>query len=194
MKSYRRSAVLIILISLLPLISMGQKETDADLIVRLGVSQINITPDIPLIMSGYDARETPFTGIHDSLYASALFFSSEKNKVLIITTDLIGFRTEMADEIKKKISSEINIPADNIMLTAVHNHGGPAIQTYEDKLPSANDNYVSLLKEKLTGREQRQGILKIRLEKKLSLQLQQVHQLILTRFMARVMILMKLWQ
>jgi neutral ceramidase len=150
MNSIKKFMVLIILISFLPLFSFSQSGTNANTMVRLGVSQINITPQVPITMSGYDARETPFTGVHDDLYASALYFSSEENKALIITTDLIGFKTEFADEIKKRISSEINIPSENIMLIAVHNHGGPAIKTYEDNLPAANEDYIRVLKEKLT--------------------------------------------
>jgi neutral ceramidase len=150
MDSIKKFMVLIILISFFPLFSFSQSGTNANTMVRLGVSQINITPQVPITMSGYDARETPFTGVHDDLYASALYFSSEENKALIITTDLIGFKTEFADEIKKRISSEINIPSENIMLIAVHNHGGPAIKTYEDNLPAANEDYIRVLKEKLT--------------------------------------------
>jgi neutral ceramidase len=141
--------ILIIMINIMSPISFSQSRSEYNSGVRLGVSQINITPEIPVIMSGYDARKTPFTGVHDSLYASALFFSSGENKALIITADLIGFKTELADDIKKMISAKIGIPSENIMLTAVHNHGGPSIRTYEDKLPEANDNYIKMLKEKL---------------------------------------------
>lgn len=130
-------------------LSAGQTPSGEINAVRLGVSQINITPEGPLIMSGYDARKTPFTGIHDDLYASALYFSDEKNKALLITADLIGFRSGFVDEIKTGISLKTGIPIENIMITAVHNHGGPAIGTYEDKLPVANENYIKLLKDKL---------------------------------------------
>jgi hypothetical protein len=43
------------------------------------------------------------------------------------------------------------IPVENIMITAVHNHGGPAISTYEDSLSAANEEYIGILKEKLTS-------------------------------------------
>lgn len=118
--------------------------------VMLGVSRINITPEQPVMMSGYDARKTPSTGIHDSLFASALFFSDEQNKALVITADVIGFPHVFVDSVKKMISEKTRVPADKIMMVALHNHGGPAIRTYEDKLPQANENYIRSLKEKLT--------------------------------------------
>ena len=128
--------------------SIGQSFTNNKDLVKMGASQINITPDQPVLMSGYDARKTPSTGVHDSLFASALFFSDDQNKALLISADLIGFRTSFADSIKKMISLKTGISSDNIMIVAVHNHGGPAIHTYEDKLPQANEDYIKNLEEK----------------------------------------------
>ena len=128
--------------------SIGQSLTNNKDLVKMGASQINITPDQPVLMSGYDARKTPSTGVHDSLFASALFFSDDQNKALLISADLIGFRTSFADSIKKMISLKTGISSDNIMIVAVHNHGGPAIHTYEDKLPQANEDYIKNLEEK----------------------------------------------
>lgn len=150
MKITRRSASLIIGLIILPALSFGQSVSDFSSMVRMGVSQINITPELPVTMSGYDNRKTPFTGIHDDLYASALFFSKEKTNTMIITTDLIGFSFRFVDDIKSRISSTTGIPAENIMFTAVHNHGGPAISTYEDSLSPANEEYIRILKDKLT--------------------------------------------
>ena len=117
--------------------------------VKLSVSQINITPDQPVIMSGYDARKTPSTGVHDSLFASALFFSGEQNKALLISADMIGFPFAFVDMVKKMISAKTGMDTNNIMLIATHNHGGPAIHAYEDSLPQGNEDYIQTLKEKL---------------------------------------------
>src|SRR5215471_14026582 len=97
--------------------------------VTLGASQINITPEEPVMMSGYDARTTPSTGVHDSLFASALFFSSPQNKALLITADVIGFPHAFVDTVKQMISAKTGIAASNIMIIALHNHGGPAVHT-----------------------------------------------------------------
>src|SRR5687767_11093003 len=139
---------LITIIGIIPLFSAAQIAEDRGF-VKLGVSQINITPGQPVMMSGYGARKTPSTGIHDSLFASALFFSDVQNKALIITADVIGFQNVFVDSLKKMISEKTGVPPDRIMIAALHNHGGPSIRTYEDKLPSANDEYIKSLKEKL---------------------------------------------
>lgn len=95
--------------------------------VKLGVSQVNITPSQPTLMSGYNSRKTPFTGIHDSLYAYAFYFEKAKEKNLLITADLIGFSFDFTNEIRSRISSEAGIPSENILLVATHTHGGPSI-------------------------------------------------------------------
>ncbi len=149
MKSIRMSGMMILMIFIIPVLTSGQKGLNEKTECQLGVSQINVTPDEPILMSGYAARKTPFTGIHDSLYASALFFTGENTRTLIITSDLIGFSAEFVDDTKKMINSKIGIPVENILISAVHNHGGPALKTYEKIVPEATDKYISGLKEKL---------------------------------------------
>jgi hypothetical protein len=117
--------------------------------VMMGAGRINITPEEPVLMSGYDARKTPSTGIHDELFATAFCFSDTRSKVLIITSDVIGFSHQLADEINEKISSATGIAADHILLTAVHNHGAPSVKTYTDEVPAENERYVQSLTEKL---------------------------------------------
>lgn len=142
--------LLIILISFVQGPAFGQNSRKENSSVRLGVSQIDITPEKPTLMSGYSGRTTPFTRIHDKLFASALYFSGETTDALLITSDLIGFSSDFIDDLKKMISSKIRISPENIMISAVHNHGGPALKTYESEVPESVTDYVKVLKEKLT--------------------------------------------
>ena len=107
-------SVIIILSVLMSTSLIAQKSSNKNF-VKLGVSQINITPDQPVIMSGYDARKTPSTGVHDSIFASALFFSDKQNKALLISADMIGFPFAFIDTVKKMISTKTGLSADNIM-------------------------------------------------------------------------------
>jgi Neutral/alkaline non-lysosomal ceramidase, N-terminal len=130
-------------------LSSGQTEVKKISAVALGVAQVDITPAKPVLMSGYEARNTPFTGVHDPLFASALYFSGDGASMLLITADVIGFRTDFVDAVKAKVSSVIGIPPENIMLAAVHNHGGPAIKADEDEVTSPNEEYIKILMGKL---------------------------------------------
>ena len=133
------------------IVSSGQEKYKQESSVLMGASQVNITPEIPVPMSGYDARKTPFSGIHDSLFACALYFKSPANSLLLITADLIGYNMQFIDETRKMISDRIGIIPENIMITAVHNHGGPVTKTYEKDVPETVDDYVKGLKEKFVS-------------------------------------------
>ncbi len=147
MKNIRFFIFIIALVST-SAISHGQDKSGETTPVQMGVSQVNITPDIPIPMSGYGSRKDPFTGVHDELFASALYFRSPETSLLLITSDLIGFNMQFVDETRGMISDRIGIPTENIMITAVHNHGGPVTKTYEEDVPEEVENYVKGLQEK----------------------------------------------
>jgi hypothetical protein len=100
-------------------------------------------------MSGYDARKEPFKGVHDQLFASALYFGSKEKAVLLISADLIGYRKKFVEETGNKISELTGVPPRNIMMTAVHNHGAPISKAYEDDVPDAVNEYMKELQQKL---------------------------------------------
>lgn len=141
--------LMIISITVVPFRNSHGQETHPDIkYAMIGVSQTDITPEVPIPMSGYAARKDPFTGVHDHLYASALYFKDETTTLLLITSDLIGFNRNFIDETQKMISSGIGIPPENIMITAAHNHGGPVTRAYEKDVPKAVNDYVNKLQEK----------------------------------------------
>jgi neutral ceramidase len=139
--------LLIILASLLPHMATAQKKSKKPDMVHMGVARINITPEKPTMMSGYAARTTPFTGVNDSIYASAFYFTVENTRALLINADLIGFSFGLVDEMKNLISSKTGVLPQNIMLVAAHNHGGPSLGDYSDMVKE----YTARLKEKLVS-------------------------------------------
>lgn len=141
------ASLLIVLINFYPgWSSVRDAEKDND--VRMGVGQVNITPDKPAMMSGYAARETPSVGVHDSLYAAAFYFESGEKRSLLITADLIGFSFDFTEEMRSLITSATGVPSPDIMLVAVHNHGGPAIG---DRGAESVKEYTAELKKKLVS-------------------------------------------
>jgi len=130
------------------IISYGQDGTGELTPVRMGAAKVNITPGVPVPMTGYASRVQPFTGVHDSLFATALYFKSPENSLLLITADLIGYSWQFIDETKKMISARIGIVPENILITAVHNHGAPVTKAYEKDVPETVENYVKKLQNK----------------------------------------------
>jgi len=138
---------LLLSVFFLPLIVFAQNTINSE--VKFGAARTNITPQKPIHMSGYDARKTPSTGVHDELFASALCFSNENSKVLFITADVISFSNELAANTKQKIHQKTGISEENIFLTCTHNHGGPVVKAYEKNVSDAVEEYVQELQNKM---------------------------------------------
>lgn len=140
------TGLLILLAGFLPGRAGAQNGSKTEGSVKIGVARVNITPGIPAMMSGYEARKTPSVGVQDSLYASAFYFTREKERTILITADIIAFNFEMTREIRSRIHAKTGIPEKNIMLVAAHNHGGPATGFYEASVKA----YTGDLLDKLT--------------------------------------------
>jgi len=154
---------LLIALICIPIYGYGQKQTGSA--IRAGFSETGITPDKAIIMQGYGNRKDPFKGIHDSIYAQAMYLSQGEEEVLLITSDLIGHSHHHVDMLKGLIYKETAIPEDKIFVTANHNHGGPVNGTYrsEEKMPDdvkeyVDDLYGKLLKMSVEAKEAKQPI------------------------------------
>ena len=60
---------------------------------RVGIATKDITPTLPVPLSGYGAREKPFEAVDTPIFAKALAFEDENGqRALLITADLEGFQ------------------------------------------------------------------------------------------------------
>jgi neutral ceramidase len=137
-----------LLLSLICIQSFGQSSKST---LLAGAATINITPAVPVPMSGYSNRSEPSKGVHDEIFARAFVFDDGMTKACIIQADLIGFSFEFVDEINSTIEKQTRIPKANIMLVAVHNHSAPTTGAYAE---SSTDNltaYLADLKKKLVS-------------------------------------------
>ena len=117
--------------------------------ISVGAAEINITPTTPIPMSGYGNRTGPFKGIHDELMAQALVFDNGNQKAAIIGADVIGFSHDRWDQLTTRIEKETGIPKLYILLSPVHNHGGPVTRVYGESDASEVLAYNADLDDKL---------------------------------------------
>lgn len=116
-----------------------------------GSAKIRITPEIPIPMSGYGGRTAPFKGVHDDLYLRVIVLSDGTNKAVLISADLIGFSNSFWEDITQRITKETGIKKEFVLLSAVHNHGGPVTKVYGEDSSVQVNNYVEDLKIKIIG-------------------------------------------
>jgi len=85
--------------------------------IEAGASIVDITPPAGLAMSGFAARTAPALGTHDPLTARAIVVG----ETAIVVADVIGFHAGMS----ARIRARCQLPADNVVVVALHTHGGP---------------------------------------------------------------------
>lgn len=101
---------------------------------RAGAARIDITPapDAALPMSGYGGRKEGFTAVHDDLNVRAVVVDDGVSQAAIIACEVIGLSAAFWEKIVARLTRETAIPADHILLAAVHTHAAPAIGTYDE--------------------------------------------------------------
>lgn len=98
-------------------INSGQKINIEDSIVLIGWGKKSITPPHPTRLAGYSRRYL-YNEIKDSIFCRAVTFSNRKNRVALLSLDLIMIHPSLRDAI---INSTRDI-VDEIYFTATHTH------------------------------------------------------------------------
>lgn len=96
---------------------------------RAGVARVNISPDLPIWLSGYGGRDKPAATKHDDLWAKALVLEDAAGKqVALVTMDLVGIDRELSTTVCQRIESQLKLPRSAIALCTSHTHSGPVIR------------------------------------------------------------------
>lgn len=96
---------------------------------KAGSAFARITPDKPMWMAGYAARNKPSEGVASDLYAKAVVLEDgQGHKAAIVTMDLISVQRELRDRVAAQVAEKYGIPADSVMLNCSHTHCGPVVR------------------------------------------------------------------
>ena len=95
--------------------------------MKAGFAEAIITPkDGRCILAGY-GEDIWSHGVHDDLYASAVYFEDGGSKAVLISFDLIGLDEEIISRLKSRVRKAVNVDFDSIFFTCTHTHAGPVI-------------------------------------------------------------------
>jgi hypothetical protein len=117
--------------------------------LHAGTAKIEITPEKPVKMAGYSARTELSEDVHDPLSARVVAFENDGERLLLVSTDLIGFYNGTAEHLRKVILSEFDLEPGELFLTAIHTHDAPALTMDKEKGHPNNLEYTSALEAKL---------------------------------------------
>jgi neutral ceramidase len=102
---------------------------------KAGVATQVITPKEPMWLAGYASRKKPSEGKEHDLFVKALALEDpDGNRVVVVTSDLIGIPRSLAVAVSKQVEKKTKLPRERLMLTCSHTHCGPVI----------NDNLIDM--------------------------------------------------
>jgi hypothetical protein len=93
--------------------------------LQVGFAKRVITPPIgvkPVYMAGFD-NDRKATGVHDDLWARAVAVSDGRQRIAIVSLDLIGFFH--ADVLKARELLQRRVPGAVLVVASTHDHEGP---------------------------------------------------------------------
>ena len=95
---------------------------------KVGVAKVDITPTEPVWMAGYASRNHPAEGTIHPLWAKALAVEDNRGqKVVILTTDLIGSVRPLSDAIGDRVQKSTGVGRERILINSSHTHSGPVV-------------------------------------------------------------------
>ncbi len=114
-----------------------------------GLARIDITPEQPVRLAGYESRKELSQGVHDPLSARALAFGQDGRKLVLVSIDNLGLYGGTAEPFRKSILEACALQPAELFLCAIHTHSAPALTLDPEKGHSNNIAYTRLLQGKL---------------------------------------------
>lgn len=88
-------------------------------------ADISTTKAEHVVLAGFAARDALSDGIHQHLYTHCLVLGDGRQKVCVISNDLMELSPEISDTIRTLISEGAGLPKDNILMHNTHTHSAP---------------------------------------------------------------------
>lgn len=114
--------------------------------LNAGFARVKITPPDGTPMTGFsdhDGNPSGSRGVHDDLYARALYLTQGQTGVFIIGLDLFALSREEADRFRGALGRALGLAPDEIFLNTSHTHSGPKTGSW--RYASADPLYLERL-------------------------------------------------
>ena len=112
--------------------------------LKAGFSRVDVTPPLGSYMAGY-FRVRYAKGVIDPIYLNAIALSDGNETAVIITADFEAVAENYATSIRNKIAESVGIPADKIIIQAIHQHTSIGIFDGELNTAVKNKAYMEVL-------------------------------------------------
>lgn len=114
--------------------------------MKAGFAEIDITPPEGIQKIGW-MQELRGEIILDPLYARVAVFDDGNKSAGFIQLDTLSIRWTQVNGIRERIKKKLRFPSENIMVSATHNHAGPAVSNLSP-YQTRDEKYIEELTEK----------------------------------------------
>jgi len=95
--------------------------------VRVGTATVDFTPQPGLPLMGNFRDDYLARGVHDPLLAKAMVFEDREGaKAAVLAVDVCMLDRQNVASIRPAIAAECDVPAENVLVHAIHTHSAPA--------------------------------------------------------------------
>ena len=144
MKMHRRIAFVTLFLCLM----LGSLTwcTEQAVLLKAGAARVEITPEKPVQMSGYASRKELSTSVHDPLSARVLAFEADGKRLVLVSTDVIGFYGDTAEYFREALLAEFDLEPSELFLSAIHTHSAPTLTVSKERGHPNNVEYTEKLR------------------------------------------------
>ncbi len=124
--------------------------------LRAGIARQPVTPENPLFLFGYPHTPRLSTGIHDPLYATALYLESPGGSALLISIDVLMLSTAFMSACRQEIASQTGMPLESILVSTTHTHSAPVTMDLlafrgDSQIPPADRSYQEFIHQQVVA-------------------------------------------
>jgi neutral ceramidase len=123
--------------------------TGAESPLLAGFARTDITPHKPVTLAGYGSRTGLCQGVHDPLSARVVAFQHDGRRLVLVSTDILGFYGGTAAACRGVILSACGLQPSELLLSAIHTHSAPDVGIDERTGHANNVEYVQTLQGRL---------------------------------------------
>lgn len=91
--------------------------------LKLGFAREDFTPDFPVRMNSQCTNDE----VWHPIFATALYFCDESQKVLVINLDVRELYDHFLDPLRTLVSNTTGVPFENVVFATTHNHSSPDV-------------------------------------------------------------------
>ncbi len=96
---------------------------------QVGIAKVNITPDYPVLLSGYASRGTDLISrVEQPLWARAIAISDERGQShVLISVDNCGVPASVTKTVVANLKEKYNTASENVVICSTHTHSAPML-------------------------------------------------------------------